>query len=282
MAKERKSIWKLLHAKYRMVVVEDDSLKERLRMRLSLMNLVLVFFVLFFVTLGLLSLFILATPLRNYLPGFNENYKQALLQDSYRIDSLQQQLTYQTTYLDMIREVVAGQIHTDSVKPLDSLEIEQGTRFLNEESAVLDEFVNQFEAKQQTYISEFDSVFAQSTSPLLPPAEGKIEVPFDGENGQLGIAIHTAKDENITSVYAGTVVYVADITGEGRMLIVQHDMGSYVSIYRGLSKETVLRGEHVEMGELLGRIGPSRLLRFELWENGRAVNPQSNIIFQEK
>lgn len=282
MAKEHKSIWKLLHAKYRMVVVEDDSLKERLRMRLSLMNLVLVFFVLFFITLGLLSLFILATPLRNYLPGFNENYKQVLLQDSYRIDSLQQRLDYQTTYLEMIREVVAGQIHTDSVQPLDSLEIMQGEKLLDEKSAVLDEFVAQYEAKQQTYTSEFDSVFSQSTSPLLPPADGKIEVPFDLENGQCGVGLRMGKDENVTSVYAGTVLYVADIAGEGRMLIVQHDLGSYVSIYRGLSKETVLRGEHVETGELLGRIGPSRMLRFELWENGKVVNPQANIIFQEK
>lgn len=282
MAKEHKSIWKLLHAKYRMVVVEDDSLKERLRMRLSLMNLVLVFFVLFFITLGLLSLMILATPLRNYLPGFNENYKQVLLQDSYRIDSLQQRLDYQTSYLEMIREVVAGQIHTDSVQPLDSLEIMQGEKLLDEKSAVLDEFVAQYEARQQTYTSEFDSVFAQSTSPLLPPADGKIEVPFDLENGQCGVGLRMGKDENVTSVYAGTVLYVADIAGEGRMLIVQHDLGSYVSIYRGLSKETVLRGEHVETGELLGRIGPSRMLRFELWENGKVVNPQANIIFQEK
>lgn len=281
MANERKSIWKLLRAKYRMVVVDDDSLKERLRMRLSLTNLLLVFFALFFLTLGLLSLLILATPLRNYLPGFNENYKQVLLQDSYRIDSLQQQLNYQTTYLDMIREVVAGQLHTDSVHPLDSLEILQEEKWLDEESAVLDGFVSEYEAKQDAYLAEFDSIFAQSTSPLLSPAEGKIEVPFNSENNQLDVTIRVGKDENITSVYAGTVIYSAEVRGEGLMLIVHHDSGSFVSVYRGLGKVNVARGEHVETGELLGSIGVSHLLRFELWENGRAVNPQTNIVFHE-
>ena len=94
-------------------------------MRTSLVNLLGLFIAAFVVAFFLLMLIIWATPLRNYLPGYNEDLRKEFIAQTYRLDSLQQEMELRAVYLNSIRDVVSGNVHTDSLPPLDSLEQKQ-------------------------------------------------------------------------------------------------------------------------------------------------------------
>jgi hypothetical protein len=92
---------------------------------------------------------IVYTPIRNILPGYSESIRQQLVQESARVDSLQASLTLQRQYLDVIKQLTAGDIQSDSVQPLDSIQIVQGIQLLETRDAATEEFLAQYEQKER-------------------------------------------------------------------------------------------------------------------------------------
>ena len=92
MAKQEKKTKNRLQAKYRLAVMNEETSEERFHMHLSLMNLLGLFFAALVVAFFLLALIIWATPLRNYLPGYNEDLRQEFIAQTYRLDSLQNEM----------------------------------------------------------------------------------------------------------------------------------------------------------------------------------------------
>ena len=69
-----------------------------------------LFIAAFVVAFFLLMLIIWATPLRNYLPGYNEDLRKEFIAQTYRLDSLQQEMELRAVYLNSIRDVVSGNV----------------------------------------------------------------------------------------------------------------------------------------------------------------------------
>ena len=63
------------------------------------------------------------TPVRNILPGYSASLRQEIIEESMRIDSLQHTMDLQTQYISVIRDVVAGEVKSDTVVGLDSMQI---------------------------------------------------------------------------------------------------------------------------------------------------------------
>ena len=60
-------------------------------------------------------------------------------------------------------------------------------------------------------------------------------------------------------------------------MIVQHS--TYLSIYRHLTKTFKPVGTHVEAGESIGIVTKEEDLDFELWQNGKSINPNDVIAY---
>ena len=248
-----------------------------MHMRLSLMNLIGVFVAALVVSFFLLALIILETPLKNYLPGYNENVKQELVEQTYRLDSLQNVMDLQTVYLNTIRDVVSGNVHTDSVPPLDSLELIQKEAMLAERSQVLEDFVNDYESRQKDNLLLFDQTVSYPIQTFFRPAQGVVVQPFNINDGHYGIVVNTQKDASVAATLTGTIVYEDYVADEGWMLMVQHD-GDYLSIYYGLLKPFKQVGANVQAGETLGLVA-QETMRFELWRRGLPLNPEEVVSF---
>ena len=66
-------------------------------------------------------------------------------------------------------------------------------------------------------------------------------------------------------------------------MVLQH-AGNLISIYKNLSQSLVSVGQTIRSGELIGynaeaENGEVKLFEFELWNNGKPVDPEGYIVF---
>ena len=86
------------------------------------------------------------------------------------------------------------------------------------------------------------------------------------------------------SVLAGTVVYVAYTFDYGWVIQVQHE-NNYLSTYRNNTRLLKKAGDYVKAGEGIAVTGDNSSDKsgtqfyFELWKQGKPVNPEDVIIF---
>ena len=69
----------------------------------------------------------------------------------------------------------------------------------------------------------------------------------------------------------------------GYIVVLHHD-GNLISVYKNLSQSLVTTGQTIRSGELIGynaevQDGEVRLFEFELWNNGKPVDPEGYIVF---
>ncbi|MCP2239733.1 MAG: hypothetical protein PWQ59_1963 [Thermoanaerobacterium sp.] len=98
-----------------------------------------------------------------------------------------------------------------------------------------------------------------------------------------GIDISVTNDEPVEAVLDGEVM-IADNSNPdwGKVVVIRHD-GDVRSVYAYLSEIDVKVGDKVLQGQVIGRIGSdknkSTSMHFEIWENGKPVDPESKINF---
>jgi len=275
--KKKDSWWRRLRDKHRISILDEDTWTEQWSTHLSGWGAIVLLAAMFLLTLGLFSLVILYTPIRNYLPGYSENIRKQLVIESARVDSIQTSLDLQRQYLDVIKQVVAGEVQSDTVQRLDSMQLIMREQLLEAKSEATAEFIAQYEAKEKDNLQLFD---VQNTTPILTffrPAHGVVVEHFSAEEQRYGVAVQTPKHENITSVLAGTVVFANYEIGNTYTIMVQHT--TYLSVYRQGGGEAKPVGSSVQAGESIAIAADGQPLWFELWQNGKAVNPEEVIAF---
>ena len=107
------STFKRLRNRYRLVVMNDDTYEEVVTFKLSRLSVYVLLSAIFVVLVGLTVALIVFTPLKYYIPGYDDlkigrEYRQL----KYRTDSLEQQVNYQARYIDGLKKVLQGNVTT--------------------------------------------------------------------------------------------------------------------------------------------------------------------------
>ncbi|MGM9837691.1 MAG: murein hydrolase activator EnvC family protein [Paludibacteraceae bacterium] len=275
--KQKESFSRRVLHKYRLIVTDESTLKERWHFKLSFLGLFCLLFILFMLTLVLFSVLIIYTPIRNVLPGNSQNVRQQLIMESARVDSIETDLQLQRQYLEVIKQVTAGEVQTDTVQSLDSLQIVMREQLLAVKEEALQEFVEQYESKDKDNLQLFDVQSTQPVASFFRPLHGVVVTHFQPENKQFGVVVRSTENENITAVLTGTVVYVTHELDDTFTMILQHQ--NYVSIYRHVGKVLKQTGSNVQSGESIALVGAEGVLGFELWRGGQYINPEEVIAF---
>lgn len=278
MVREKDSFWKRMRRQYRLAVLDDRTLREVFHMKLSGLGMFTTLMVTFILLLAILSALIVLTPIRNILPGYSESIRQQLIVETARVDSLQTSLTLQNQYLDVIKQITAGKIETDSIERLDSMEIIEGAKLLDVKNAETDAFMAQYEQKEKDRLLLFDSQKQRSVQQLYRPAGGVVVRSARLDRNQYSVAIRVVKHENVLSVLNGTIVMQEADINNAYTIVVQHSQ--YLSIYRNVTATLKQQGADVQAGESIGMMDGNAELEFELWEAGKPVDPEQVIIFQ--
>ena len=100
---------KRLRNRYRLVVMNDDTYEEVVTFKLSRLSVYIVLSTIFVVLVGLTVALIVFTPLKYYIPGYDDlRVGREYRQMKYRVDSLEKQMDHQTKYIDNIKKVLNG------------------------------------------------------------------------------------------------------------------------------------------------------------------------------
>ena len=114
------STLKRLRNRYRLVVMNDDTYEEVVTFKLSKLSVYIGLSTIFVVLVGLTVALIVFTPLKYYIPGYDDlRVGREYRNMKYRVDSLEKEVNYQARYIDNIKKVLNG----DAATSLDTTEL---------------------------------------------------------------------------------------------------------------------------------------------------------------
>ena len=258
-------------------MLDDLTLREVFHFRVSLLGAISIITISILALIALLSVLIVYTPIRNILPGYSASLRQQLIDESARVDSLQSSLSVQRQYLDMIKLVTAGDIATDSVQSLDSLQRVERARLVAQPSEVTETFKAQYEQKEHDRLMLYDNATSTNVRQLYRPVRGAIIQPARPDLHIYGVLVRTAKSENIMATTRGTLVSVERMADNTFTMVLQN--GAFVTVYRHVSRVLKAQGALVEQGESLGIMDEEQDVQIELWDAGQFVNPEEVIVW---
>lgn len=280
-----KSFFQKLRFQYRVSVLNENTLEESWHIRLSRLSVLVYASTLILLTFITLTILIFATPLRYYLPGYNEGgNRPEIIARAMHLDSLKKEVELQSGYLDIIRSVVKGDIKPDSIAELDSAKLKERAITFIEKSKAEKEFIANYEKEEKYNLSNITGVKNENVYVFFRPVKGVISSSFNPSEKQFGINIITSKGETVLSVLSGTVVFAGFTFDAGWVISVQHESG-YLSVYKNNSRLLRKTGESVKAGEGIAVTGesaanaPPEQFYFELWQQGKPLNPEDLIIF---
>ena len=265
------------HHKYRLAMLDDITLREVFHIRVSMLGAISVITITLISLIVLLSVLIVYTPLRNILPGYSASLRQQLIEESARVDSLQTSLAVQRQYLDVIKQLTAGDIASDSVQSLDSLQRVERAQIAEQRNEVTDAFLAQYEQKERDRLLLFDNTETRTLRRLYRPVRGVIIQPARPDHRLYGVTVRTAKNENVMATTRGTLVAVERIADNTYTVVLQN--GSFMTVYRHVAKVLKQQGTQVESGESIGLADGEHDIIVELWDAGQFVNPEEVIVW---
>lgn len=277
MEKQNQTFWQRIRHPYRLSLMDQSTWKSVWSIPLNGLGAVSVITLLFLLTIALLSVLIVYTPIRNILPGYSENIRQQLVEETMKVDSIGTEVELQKQYLSMVKQIMIGDIQSDSIRSLDSMQLVMRDRIQEAKQEATEEFLAQYEQKEKDNFQLFD---IQETTPvytLFCPVHGVITSSFSPDENRYGISLRTQEDVSVSSVLAGVVVHVDYEVDNTYTMVIQHV--TYLSIYRHLSYVRKKMGESVQAGENIGMSSGQKELEFSLWHQGEVVNPEEVIVF---
>lgn len=192
-----------------------------------------------------------------------------------RIDSMERVIGDMMLYNDNITLIMEGR--TPVVRSSQLMESEQLNKTMVAPNAA-DSTLRQ----QMTGEGEYNllrSTIRHASILLIAPLEGEITQPFDIKRGDFSIKIEaTGSEREISAAGDGTIVMSMWSPESGHIVGVQHLKGM-LSIYKNLSQTLLNSGDIVKSGEVIGYSIPEKEFEFELWEDGKSVNPEIYINF---
>lgn len=285
---------------YRLIVMNNETFEEVGSYKLSPLNIYMVICAVIATVALLVFLLIIATPIKRYIPGYGniQEHKEALRLTA-ELNEIKKDLSAQEAYTENIRKILVGDIvevegqvdETDSTAMEDMPDSLINVERIREDELLRKEIElnQQLQSRQTNSGNSFTGNNQISLEQLyfIPPISGgTISEPFRPENKHYGIDVMAPKNTPVKAIMDG-FVFTSDWTLEtGNTIGIQH-ANNLISFYKHNSVLLKKSGSQVKAGEAIAIIGNSGTLssgphlHFELWHNGKAVNPENFIIFDK-
>jgi murein DD-endopeptidase MepM/ murein hydrolase activator NlpD len=284
--KRRKVLMKKLKHKYRLVFFNDLTFEEVWHLRLSLLNVLSVVGTVSILMISLVIALMAFTPLRELIPGYlSENERRATVRNSLRLDSLDRQLHVRDHYFENLKALMAGEDRVGDETPLDKPKTYKNVKFTKSvQDSLLRKRIEEEEQFNFSVTSEKKQEGSISEIHFFPPVKGIVSNAYNAQESHFGIDIVGAPNEVVKATLDGTVVMASWTIETGWVIQIQHQ-NNIISVYKHNANLLKKVGNMVRAGDAIAIIGNSGELttgphlHFELWYNGKPVNPQDYIIF---
>ena len=287
MKKQEKKFFQRLKHKYRLIIYNDNTFAEVWYVRLSPLNVLAITGILFVAFTVIFYLLVAHTSIREFIPGYPDaKMIRSIVTSSNRLDSLEHEIEKRDLYFNNIKNIISGKVITNS----DSSEKkkEQNKRVEFKKSLEDSLLVKQIENEEQGNL--LVSGAGQSKPTNLPsfhfftPVRGLITNSFKPEEDHFGVDVVCAPNELVKAVLDGTVILSSWTLETGYIIEIQHE-NNIISVYKHNSRLLKKIGNKVKVGEAIAIVGNSGELstgphlHFELWHEGKSVNPEDYIVF---
>jgi murein DD-endopeptidase MepM/ murein hydrolase activator NlpD len=285
--KKKRRLRKLLN-RYRLVVMNDDTLEERFSLSLTPLRVFVVagtgaILIIFFTTT-----FIALTPLREYIPGYGDaGVRREMMKLSSRADSLENATRNSDKFLQNLKNIISGK----ETPTYDTA----ATRAKGIDYNSLDFAPSADDAALRSEVEKNDrgggystwgenAMVTTSGQYFYAPVSGVVTSRFNPAIRHYGIDVAAPANDPVKSVLDGTVISSGWTIESGYTIQVQHS-SNLVSTYKHNASVLKKEGERVKAGEAIALVGSSGEnstgphLHFELWNNGTPVNPANYINF---
>ncbi|MFT4849744.1 MAG: murein DD-endopeptidase MepM/ murein hydrolase activator NlpD [Sediminicola sp.] len=281
--RSRKIKRKLLH-KYRLVVLIEDTFEERFSFKLNRLNVFVFSSICIVLLIGLTTLLIAFTPLREYIPGYSSTtLKKKATVLAFRTDSLQQVISINEQYLASIRKVLTGDLKTVDFNKDSILEA------AGRDGSIINQIPSRADSMLREKVAQEDKYnpltwTAGVNFVLFAPVKGTISEGYNPKEKHFAVDVVTTKGAPVKATADGTVIFAEWTSTTGYVIILKHK-NNLISVYKhnaSLSKE---QGELVKEGEVIATVGNTGEfstgphLHFELWSDGYPTNPTNFIDF---
>ncbi|MEE1099256.1 MAG: M23 family metallopeptidase [Alistipes sp.] len=225
------------------------------------------------------------TPVLEFLPGYRTEAtrsREMLIENTMRMDSIERVINRMLTYNESVIMVLEGRSPViPSRAENDSLNLDKSLILPNAADSALRA---QMEGDGVYSLGQGSSRRSvREAVEMVTPVNGIITKPFDIKSQQYGVKIAAAAESEVAAIEGGTVILSIWSPDSGYTIQIQHS-SNLLSIYKHLVSSSVAKGQIVKRGELIGTTGDSsrdeqKQFEFELWSDGKAVDPESYIIF---
>ncbi|MFW6248577.1 MAG: M23 family metallopeptidase, partial [Bacteroidota bacterium] len=227
--KTNKGFFSKLHDKYRLVLMNDENLEEKISFRLTRFN-VFVFFGTLVIFLVVLTTYLIAfTPLKEYIPGYADFDTRKILRElNIKADSLQNELRSKDLYIHNIRNIIEGReivdYMPDSIRDQNFFEISELKRSREDSLLRL-----KFENKENSITTENEVPITETPGRSLSqflfftPLQGIITNHYNPGERHYGVDIVADEGEPIKVILDGTVVFATWTLATGYTIGVQHE-----------------------------------------------------------
>ncbi len=282
--KRSKAFWNNIKFKYKLTIINENTLEEVAGLRVSKLNGISVLLSLLTVLFLVAAVIITFTPLRNYLPGYmNSEIRAQVVENALRADSLRLLVERQNLYIMNIQDIFQGKIKADTVHSIDSLtNVREDS--LMERTQREAEFRKQYEETEKYNLTTITAHPEVDGLIFYRPTRGMISSPFNAEQKHFGTDIAANPGESVLATLDGTVILSTYTAETGYLIEIQHNQ-DLVSVYKHCGSLLKNAGDAVKAGEAIalvgntGQLSTGPHLHFELWHKGRAVNPELYIVF---
>lgn len=281
--KIRKRHW---HTIYRLVLRKDETLEEVGSYRLTLLNLYILLSSLILVAMGSMAMVIFFTPLKRLVPGYGTPSQHPdYIRLSKKISTLESELADYKTYYDHFNRLISlpDNIETPDMTHTSQVIPEPVEKAISREK-------NRENADDPVKTVSLNSAYSSSVLNvadyryLMPPISGVVSNGFEPETDHLGVDILAPHNTPVKAIWDGHVI-TADWTLEtGYTIGIQHS-NDMVSFYKHNASLLKRNGAFVRAGEAVAIIGNTGKLtsgphlHFELWLQGKPVDPTHYIDF---
>ncbi|MCI1680946.1 MAG: M23 family metallopeptidase [Bacteroides sp.] len=282
--KQHKAFWKNIKFKYKLTIINENTLEEVVGLYVSKLNGISVLITALTFIFVVAALIIAFTPLRNYLPGYmNSEVRAQMVENALQVDSLQTLVDRQNMFIMNIQDIFRGNIRVDTVQSIDSLTAMRKDSLM-ERTQREEDFRKQYEETEKYNLTSIASQPETIGLIFYRPARGIISSPFNSGERHYGIELAASPGESVLASLDGTVILSTYTAETGYVIELQHNQ-NFISVYKHCGSLLKHEGDEVKGGEviaLMGNVGQSDTeahLHFELWQKGRPVNPEHYIIF---
>lgn len=263
----------------------DDEINWKINISpLALWGSIITLLIIIFTVLLVLMAY---TSILDILPGYRtkaERLNEELTENIMRLNDIERNMEDIRAYNEAVATIMGGSTPTlHSTVLTDTIRYDKSRILPTRADSLLRDLL---ESNTSEYSLSNTKPLRSEAAMFSAPMRGSITRNFDAPESSFDIAI-MPMDMNfsVMAIENGSVIAVESQSEGLSSITIQHN-GGYISVYKNLAESLVRKGQTVQSGSVIGRIGENNgqeetisELGFELWRDGTAQDPERYILF---